>query len=106
MTGAAIQLSDGTPESYVDSIAPVVEPVVKLDPAGAESLVMSAKAGTGAGTWIDRFGSKVETIKDDQGVDVQKTKSIELRVPKSTAKDAVEYRTKLTWKLTDVPGNK
>ncbi|MHC5251065.1 WxL domain-containing protein [Listeria kieliensis] len=104
LTGSEISFADAEAASNVESVtAPDVKSFT-VDPEGAESLVMSAKATAGAGTWVDRFGH-VEEMTDDQGNTIQKTKAISLTVPGKTAKDAVKYSTKLTWKLSDVPGN-
>lgn len=65
---------------------------------------MSATAGSGWGTWLNYFGDVTEeTIAEDEVV--QKNKAITLDVPGSTPKDAVQYKTELTWTLSDTPGN-
>lgn len=64
---------------------------------------MNAAAKTGAGTWIDRFGTNEEMTINGEAV--QKNKAITLDIPGSTPKDAVKYNTKLTWTLADIPDN-
>ncbi|MBK5491841.1 WxL domain-containing protein [Bacillus sp. TH13] len=105
LTGSQIQFVDPTVASNTEVTPPTPADVITLDPNGAESLVMSAKQSAGAGLWVDRWGT-VEEITGDRGEKVQKTKAISLNIPGKTAKDAVKYSTKLTWNLSDVPGNK
>ncbi|CAD5900222.1 WxL domain-containing protein [Carnobacterium maltaromaticum] len=104
LTGSVIKLADGAVSSSSTSPAAVAAPTITLDPSGASSLVMSAKAGSGWGTWLNYFGDVTEeTIAEDEVV--QKNKAITLDVPGSTPKDAVQYKTELTWTLSDTPGN-
>ncbi|MDZ5606391.1 WxL domain-containing protein [Bacillus pseudomycoides] len=104
LTGSQIQFVDPTVASHTEVKPPTPADVITLDPNGAESLVMSAKQSAGAGLWVDRWGT-VEEMTGDQGEKVQKTKAISLTIPGKTPKDAVKYSTKLTWNLSDVPGN-
>ncbi|RAN86467.1 cell surface protein [Bacillus sp. SRB_28] len=104
LTGSQIQFVDPTVASKTEVTPPTPADVITLDPNGAESLVMSAKQSAGAGLWVDRWGT-VEEMNGDQGEKVQKTKAISLTIPGKTPKDAVKYSTKLTWNLSDVPGN-
>ncbi|HDR7793099.1 TPA: WxL domain-containing protein [Bacillus luti] len=103
LTGAQITI---TSVEAVSNAAGVEKPVtqdITLDPNGAESLVMSANEGAGAGTWVGRFGS-LEDVEID-GETVKKNKAVSLTIPGKTAKDAVAYSTKLNWTLSDTPGN-
>lgn len=104
LTGSQIKFVDPTVASKTEVTPPTPADVITLDPNGAESLVMSAKQSAGAGLWVDRWGT-VEEMTGDQGEKVQKTKAISLTIPGKTPKDAVKYSTKLTWNLSDVPGN-
>ncbi|MBO0448996.1 WxL domain-containing protein [Enterococcus sp. MJM12] len=108
LTGSVVKLVSPTVASNSTAVHPTAASVIELNPDASESLVMSAKAGEGAGTYVDRWGS-VETVKetdkDGTQVDAQVTKAITLSVPGSTPKDAVKYSTTLTWSLSDVPGN-
>lgn len=108
LTGSAVKLSSPTVASNSTAVHPTAAATIELDPAGTESLVMSAKKDQGAGTYVDRWGT-VETVKesdkDGNEVDADVTKAITLSVPGSTPKDAVKYSTSLTWSLSDVPGN-
>ncbi|MBJ8204953.1 WxL domain-containing protein [Bacillus cereus] len=104
LTGSQIQFVDPTVASKTEVTPPTPADVITLDPNGAESPVMSAKQSAGAGLWVDRWGT-VEEMAGDQGEKVQKTKAISLTIPGKTPKDAVKYSTKLTWNLSDVPGN-
>ena len=56
---------------------------------------MAAKAGQGAGTYLNNWGTDATTGAN----------SIELSVPGSTTKYAKKYSTTFTWVLTDAPGN-
>lgn len=108
LTGSVVKLTDAQVASNSTAVFPTANAAIELDAAGAESLVMSAKANQGAGTYIDRWGtveSVKETAKDGSQVDAEVTKAISLSVPGSTPKDAVKYSTTLTWSLSDVPGN-
>lgn len=108
LTGAAITLDNPTVASNSTATAPVAEKPITLKPDGTESVVLSAAKNAGAGTWVDRWGT-VETVteKDADGKDVQAevTKDVSLFVPGSTPKDAVNYKTTLTWNLSDIPEN-
>lgn len=108
LTGSAVKLASPTVNSNSTAVFPTAAATIELDPAGAESLVMSAKVNQGAGTYSNRWGT-VETVKetdkDGNEVDAEVTKAVTLEVPGSTPKDAVKYSTTLTWSLSDVPGN-
>lgn len=108
LTGAEITLEMPKVVSNGTAVAPETVATVNLDPTGAEVQVLSAKEETGAGTWVNSWGT-VEEIKekarDGQEVSVNVTKAVSLFLPGSTPKDAVEYKTTLTWLLTDVPNS-
>ena len=108
LTGSEVKLVSPTVNSNSTAVFPTAAATIELDPAGTESLVMSAKVDQGAGTYSDRWGT-VETVKetdkDGNEVDAEVTKAVTLSVPGSTPKDAVKYSTSLTWSLSDVPGN-
>ncbi len=108
LTGSQIKLTDPTVDSNVQGVwQPTAKDEVVLVP-GVESVVVAAAQGAGAGTWVVYWGT-VETInerdKDGHIQAVNVTKAIQLSVPGATPKDAVTYRTKLIWTLTDVPDN-
>jgi len=110
LDGSQITLTD----SFVNSnaAAQVARPEtfsqITLDPNGAISTVMAAKEKSGAGTWVNGWG-EVETIteknEDNDDVEAHVTKAVSLSVPGSTPKEAVVYRTTLSWNLTDAPLN-
>lgn len=104
LEGAQIKFADPTVTGKTQVTPPTAAEVI-LDPNGAESLVMSAKPTAGAGLWVNLWGG-VEEMTDDEGKKVQKNKAITLTIPGKTPKDAVQYSTKLTWKLSDVPTDK
>ncbi|HHT7189464.1 TPA: WxL domain-containing protein [Bacillus cereus] len=103
LTGAEIKITSVEAASNAAGIEKPVTQNITLDPNGAESLVMSANEGAGAGTWVGRFGS-LEDVEID-GETVKKNKAVSLTIPGKTAKDAVAYSTKLNWTLSDTPGN-
>ncbi|MBE6171840.1 MULTISPECIES: WxL domain-containing protein [Enterococcus] len=94
LTGATIRLRNGNVVTASTSEEPDGEATIVLDAAGAQSNVMAASAGKGAGTYLFAWGN-VATANA----------SIELNVPGSTTKYAEQYATKLTWTLSDTPGN-
>ncbi|CAD5896740.1 Cell surface protein [Carnobacterium maltaromaticum] len=103
LTGAKITLADSVADSESVGVAAPTVTNVTLDPSGASTVIMAAKTGDGAGTWVDRFGQAEEMTID--GENVQKNKAVTLEIPGKTPKEAAQYTTKLTWTLTDVPGN-
>lgn len=103
LTGAQIKISTIEAESNAEGITKPITQPVELNPNGDESLVMEAKNGSGAGTWVGRFGSLEDVTIDGQAV--KKNTAVTLTIPGKTAKDAVAYTTKLTWTLSDTPAN-
>lgn len=103
LIGAQISLTNSVAETISENVVSPIVTDVKLDPAGASTVIMAANEGSGAGTWVDRFGNAEEMTVD--GKNVQKNKAVTLTIPGKTPKEAVKYTTKLTWTLTDVPGN-
>ncbi|CEG25108.1 MULTISPECIES: WxL domain-containing protein [Peribacillus] len=99
LTGSQIKFVDGVPVTNMENVTAPTASDITLDPSGAESLVMTAAENTGAGKWLDVFGTVVNVGGEP------KNAAITLSVPGSTPKDAVEYSTKLTWVLTDSPTN-
>ncbi|MFB4211552.1 WxL domain-containing protein [Shouchella sp. JSM 1781072] len=98
LTGAAITFSDPTVNGTLNNVdPPTATASFSLDPEGDSSIVMFADEGEGAGTWINHFGEV------NQATNL--TPAIELFVPGATPKDSTEYRTTLTWNLSDVPSN-
>lgn len=109
LTGARIILT--SPKINSNSVgvtAPIAVETVILIPDGTESLVMSAGKHAGAGTW-DNYWGKVEAVSETDASGNQQlvnvTKAVSLEVPGNTPKDAVRYKTTLTWILTDVPSS-
>ncbi len=95
LTGAAITFKNGNVVTASDSGKPTGPATITLNSDGSQSDVMSAAKGNGAGTYLFDWGTDATTA----------AKSIELTVPGSTTKYAEKYATKLTWTLTDAPGN-
>lgn len=100
LTGAEIRFTEGQAVSATEGVTAPKTQDMNLAP-GVASLVMSASQNAGAGTWVDRFGVIEEM--NINGVNTLKNKAITLSVPGKTPKDAVQYRTKLVWILSDAP---
>lgn len=66
-----------------------------LTPGQSNTVAVNAKAGTGVGTWVYRFGSDEATNAD----------AVQLSVPGESVKLAQQYSTKLVWSLENTPGN-
>ncbi|MEF7556567.1 WxL domain-containing protein [Bacillus thuringiensis] len=92
LTGAALTLKNGTPNSAAGSDAPTAAQDITLTP-GQASDVLTAQEDQGMGTWVNTFGKSVEDAK----------KSVELSVPGKTKKEQAQYTTSLTWELKDAP---
>lgn len=104
LTGAKITLNNGNVVTNSSSASPTGNSSIVLTPAstdpesenyGAESIVMSAQNGQGAGTYLYAWGSDQASAAD----------SIKLEVPGSTTKYATQYTTTFTWTLSDIPTN-
>lgn len=95
LTGAKITLMNGNIVTNSASAKPTGTEKINLDPNGAESIVMNAASGQGAGTYLMDWGTDVASA----------AKSISLEVPGSTTKYASEYTTTFTWTLSEVPDN-
>lgn len=108
LKGAAITINDSVAVSNSEGVeAPTTQANIVLEP-GTAVAVMDATEGAGDGTWINRFGKveKVAVEQEDGSVkDMDKNTSVQLDVPGSTPKSAVEYRASLTWILAEVAGN-
>ncbi len=109
LTGATVAFTEPSVRSNAtDVLPPTATANIQLDAAGAETVVMQAPEKTGAGTWITLWGQAEKvTEKNQQGQQVNATitRAISLTVPGKTPKDAVQYKTTLTWLLSDVPVN-
>ncbi|WP_019299534.1 WxL domain-containing protein [Lactococcus garvieae] len=103
LTGAEIRLTEPHVVSNQSGdpslVTPKTPPVVLIP--GQTSEVMQAPEGSGGGTWQDVFGH-LQRIKIDQA-EVLKNTSITLSLPGKTPKDAVTYKSRLTWTLIDAP---
>lgn len=102
LKGAKISISESEAVSKMEDVkAPNVKDITLIP--GQAMPIMSAEENAGVGSWADKFGS-VEKMEID-GEEVQKNKAVSLFLPGNIAKDAVVYKTKLTWSLSDTPGN-
>lgn len=105
LDGASIKLKNANIQTVSASAKPTIAADTVLIP-GTASDVMVAAAGQGAGTYLNDWGTKAGlTEVEEDGQKVHKTDSIELSVPGKSTKYAEKYSTKLTWTLSDVPGN-
>lgn len=107
LVGAQIRVRESIPVSnQLDTLGVVISTPRVVDVSlvpGSSSLVMNAPKGTGSGTWLDVFG-KLKTLEVN-GKKVLKDTGVSLSIPGSTPKDAVQYKSKLTWQLSDTPSN-
>lgn len=108
LTGSYIELSNPTVRSNsIDQAPEAVESII-LDPSASEQPVLVAELEQGSGTWTNAWG-EVETVTEteENGTqnEVDVTKAVKLVVPGETPKDAVEYKSVLTWILSDIPSN-
>lgn len=108
LKGAVITIKDTEAVSNATEVdAPTVSENITLQP-GEAVMVMAAAKGAGDGTWISRFG-KLEQVAEKQAdgsmKEVTKNTSVQLDVPGSTPKSAVDYRSRLTWVLAEVNSN-
>ncbi len=95
LTAAQIRLTGNVVTPSLSPKPSNVSTTITLNPNGAQSLVMSAQDGEGAGTYLMSWGDSLAAAMD----------SIELEVPGSTTKYASQYNTTFTWLLTDTPTN-
>ncbi|MFT9820299.1 WxL domain-containing protein [Lysinibacillus sp. NPDC056185] len=103
LTGAQIKFESPAVTGKTQVTPPKAEEITLVP--GTDSLVMSAGPNEGAGLWVNLWGT-VDEMTNAEGQKVQKNKAISLSIPGKTPKDTVTYSTKLTWNLSDVPGNK
>lgn len=94
LSGAQIKLANITAitASESNAVKPIVSPNLILVP-GNEVTVTTAKAGSGEGTWITRFGSDVTQAKS----------SVQLSVPGASVKKVGNYTATLQWTLNKTP---
>ncbi|WP_019299538.1 WxL domain-containing protein [Lactococcus garvieae] len=122
LTGATINIANASISTASESKASVLTPAFTLDATGASQLVMGAKDGEGAGTFVYQMG-KAENVKenanalkdeatnskDAAGKDTAdqriESSDVTLKVPGGTQKMSEKYATTLTWTLTDAPAN-
>lgn len=110
LTGAEITFSSGQTASISESPAPTATGTFSLNPDGTGVVenVMKAAEGQGAGTWVYRFGNASNVIEvphpEIPSLTVE-TNTVRLSVPGSTNKVSEEYKTSLTWTLSNLPVN-
>ncbi|MCO7181202.1 WxL domain-containing protein [Lactococcus formosensis] len=92
LAGAVLTLDNATLSTPNGGIEPTASQAIALTP-GSASDVLDAKEEQGTGTWLNRFGADEEEAQS----------SVTLSVPGKTKKVQGEYKTSLTWTLTDTP---
>lgn len=120
LTGATINIANASISTASESSASFVKSSLTLDTAGAAQVVMGAKDGEGAGTFVYQMGKATNLkenanalaaggSKDAAGKDMSdkrvESSDVTLKVPGGTQKMSEKYATKLTWTLTDAPAN-
>ncbi|PTO36751.1 WxL domain-containing protein [Enterococcus mundtii] len=108
LLGAEISLLDPRIqyEGSTPGNAPVAHPAgMKLIPNASAVSVMKAEKDKGAGVssvvWGNQADLDAQEANDE--VDVVTNNAIQLFVPGSTAKDATQYKSTLTWELSNTP---
>jgi len=98
LNGAQIAFTNGTAvtASASDAGLPTAATGFTLT-KGAASIVTTAQAKQGEGTWVTRYGDATT------GATTSGDKAITLTVPGATTKRAGQYSTTLQWNLTQTP---
>jgi hypothetical protein len=109
LKGASMSFLKPTLVTNGDAKSPKSYEVMDLIP-GVETLIAQADSGEGGGTWLVRWGSKKELFKKEllageENIERYFTSAVSLYVPGSTPKEAADYRTNLTWILSELPDN-
>ena len=80
---------------------------LKLIPNASAVSVMTAEKDKGAGVSSVVWGNQADlnAQEADDKVDVVTNNAIQLFVPGKTAKDAAQYKSTLTWELSNIPDN-
>lgn len=92
LAGAVLKLDHASLSTPDDGIEPTANQGISLTP-GVSSDILNAKENQGTGTWLNRYG-----VDEEEG-----KSSVSLSVPGKTKKVQGEYKTSLTWTLTDTP---
>lgn len=95
-------------EGTTSGNAPVAHAAeLKLIPNESAVSVMTAEKDKGAGLSSVVWGNQanLDAQEADDTVDVVTNNAIQLFVPGSTAKDAAQYKSTLTWELSSTPDN-
>ena len=97
LVGAQLKFTKGQVASSVDQKykPTTVSSELVFTPGQSDVLAVNAKAGTGVGTWVYRFGATADENKD----------AVQLSVPGESMKLAQQYSTKLVWTLANTPDN-
>ncbi|MCI1904271.1 MAG: WxL domain-containing protein [Enterococcaceae bacterium] len=109
LSGAQIVLKNARVNSIVTDIdEPEARQELQMDPAGTETVVLSAEEGAGTGTWTVYWGALKKIAKENpagQKEVRQVADGVVLKVPGSILKAPATYHTELIWNLKDIPKN-
>lgn len=92
LNGAQVEFSNGNIATVSESVKADAVEKIQLN-VGQEALIMSAKKGAGAGTFLTRWGDEKTAAT-----------SVKLHVPGKAVKKKAAYKTSFNWVLTDTPG--
>lgn len=95
LPGARLTLDGGSLQTSVESPSPYAYQGIELHAGGEEVPVLWANAGTGTGTWTNRWFSSQETA--------ERNDNVTLEVPAGSATIG-EHSGTITWSLIDAPG--
>jgi len=95
LPGAVLTLDGGSLQSPIDSPSPYAYQGVELHAGGEEAPIVWANAGTGTGTWSNRWFPSEETAGENNNVT--------LEVPGGAATTG-QHNGTITWSLVDAPG--
>ncbi|WP_374284588.1 WxL domain-containing protein [Lactococcus sp.] len=98
LNGATISFNNSIADSNTAEKSPNTTNSISLVP-GVSTQIALAEVGSGAGTWVIRWGNQSSITEGGLNPDVS------LFVPGTTPKDAADYTTTLSWILSDLPTN-
>lgn len=99
LVGSTLSLTNPISASLSNALPPASQAVIDLIP-DTEAIIAIAANGTGAGTWVIRWGEQESLQTPDTGI---VTPDVKLFVPGTTGKEEGTYTTTLTWSLSSLP---
>ena len=101
MTGTQLKIENSEKVSAVSPQLPTSDDPIEMKnfeiPIGTDADVIYAEAGKGMSTWIHSFGPIGETAA------VEENPSVLLTIPANSKKNKTDYKSTITWTLTDAP---